>query len=134
MATEAIRRAVKKYDAANTVQFHLKLNVKTDAAIIEKLKSVEKVQTYLKELIAADVNKWNEQDSTIKPCPFFGREVKLEDFVVDEPFTFTDAGFEIRCKHCGIKFREHTSCLPGCDKKADEAAKKKLAARWNKRH
>ena len=56
MATEAIRRAVKKYDAANTVQFHLKLNVKTDAAIIEKLKSVEKVQTYLKELIAADVN------------------------------------------------------------------------------
>ena len=47
---------------------------------------------------------------------------------------FTDAGFEIRCKHCGIKFREHTRCLPGCDKKADEAAKKKLAARWNKRH
>ena len=41
MATEAQRRAVKKYDAANTVQFHLKLNVKTDAAIIEKLKSLQ---------------------------------------------------------------------------------------------
>ena len=57
MATEAQRRAVKKYDAANTVQFHLKLNVNTDAAIIEKLKSVEKVQTYLKELIAADIKR-----------------------------------------------------------------------------
>lgn len=57
MATEAQRRAVKKYDAANTVQFHLKLNVNTDAAIIEKLKSVGKVQTYLKELIEADIKR-----------------------------------------------------------------------------
>lgn len=55
MATEAIRRAVKKYDAANTVQFHLKLNVKTDAEIIEKLKTVENVQGYLKNLVRADI-------------------------------------------------------------------------------
>ena len=55
MATDAIRRAVKKYDAANTVQFHLKLNVNTDADIIEKLKAVPNVQGYLKELIKADI-------------------------------------------------------------------------------
>ena len=55
MATDAIRRAVKKYDAANTVQFHLKLNTKTDAEIIEKLKSVQNVQGYLKDLIKADI-------------------------------------------------------------------------------
>lgn len=57
MATDAIRRAVKKYDAETAVQFHLKLNKKTDAEIIAKLKSVEKVQTYLKELIAADIER-----------------------------------------------------------------------------
>ena len=33
MATEALKRAVKKYDSANTTQFHLKLNNKTDADI-----------------------------------------------------------------------------------------------------
>ena len=55
MATEAQRRAVKKYDASNTVQFHLKLNVNTDAAIIEKLKTVENVQGYLKDLVRADI-------------------------------------------------------------------------------
>ena len=59
MATEAQRRAVKKYDAANTVQFHLKLNVKTDAAIIEKLKTVENVQGYLKDLVRADIERAN---------------------------------------------------------------------------
>lgn len=55
MATEAQRRAVKKYDASNTVQFHLKLNVNTDAEIIEKLKTVENVQGYLKNLVRADI-------------------------------------------------------------------------------
>lgn len=55
MATEAQRRAVKKYDAANTVQFHLKLNVNRDAKIIEKLKTVENVQGYLKDLVRADI-------------------------------------------------------------------------------
>lgn len=71
MATDAIRRAVKKYDAETAVQFHLKLNKKTDAEIIAKLKSVEKVQTYLKELIAADI----EHDKKEIPLPFLVVEV-----------------------------------------------------------
>ena len=57
MATEAIRRAVKKYDAMNTTQVHLKLNKNTDAALIEHLKSKENVQGYIKQLITADMEK-----------------------------------------------------------------------------
>ena len=55
MATDAIRRAVKKYDAKNTVQFHLKLNRNTDAALIEYLQQTGNVQGYIKSLIAADL-------------------------------------------------------------------------------
>lgn len=55
MATDAIRRAVKKYDAKNTVQFHLKLNRRKDAEIIEYLQQSGNVQGYIKELITADL-------------------------------------------------------------------------------
>lgn len=57
MATEAIRRAVRKYDAANTKQVHLKLNRKTDAEIIEHLDKQKNVQGYIKELIRQDMRK-----------------------------------------------------------------------------
>ena len=40
MVTEAQKRAVVKYDAANTTQFRMKLNNSTDADIIEHLKTV----------------------------------------------------------------------------------------------
>ena len=57
MATEAIRRAVRKYDAANTKQVHLKLNRKTDAEIIEHLDKQNNVQGYIKDLIRQDMRK-----------------------------------------------------------------------------
>lgn len=57
MATDARRRAVAKYDAKNTKQYHLKLNLNTDADIIAKLETVGPVQTYLKELIRKDIEK-----------------------------------------------------------------------------
>ena len=42
MATqEALKRAQKKYDENTTVQVKMKLNVKTDRDILEKLESVE---------------------------------------------------------------------------------------------
>ena len=59
MATEAQRRAVRKYDSANTLQVHLKLNVKTDAKIIEHLKQTGNVQGYIKQLIVDDMNRKN---------------------------------------------------------------------------
>jgi len=44
-----------KYDVVNTKHYGLKLNVKTDAKIIEKLSSVPNVQGYIKELIRKDI-------------------------------------------------------------------------------
>ena len=51
MATEAQRRAVRKYDAANTVQVHLKLNLKNDADILEWMSKQKTVQGAIKQLI-----------------------------------------------------------------------------------
>ena len=55
MASEAQRRAVKKYDAANTVQIRLKLNRGTDKDIIDKLEKLENKQGYIKDLIRKDI-------------------------------------------------------------------------------
>lgn len=57
MATEAIRRAVKKYDAKATKQIHLKLNLKTDADILNHLAKQNKVQGYIKGLIREDMKR-----------------------------------------------------------------------------
>ena len=46
-----------RYDRENTIQVKLKLNKKHDADIIRKLESVDKKQTYIKELIRADIRK-----------------------------------------------------------------------------
>lgn len=57
MPTDAQKRAVAKYDAANTVQLKMKLNVKTDADILEKLESVNNKQGYIKDLIRKDIGR-----------------------------------------------------------------------------
>ena len=44
-----------RYDGANTKQIHLKLNLKTDADILEKLEQVESIQGYIKGLIRSDI-------------------------------------------------------------------------------
>lgn len=55
MTTEAQKRAQAKYDAANTKQIKLKLNLKEDADILAKLDSVSNKQGYIKDLIRADI-------------------------------------------------------------------------------
>ena len=57
MATEAQKRAVLKYDAANTTQIHLKLNNKTDADVLAWLTQQENVQGYIKQLIRDDMKR-----------------------------------------------------------------------------
>ena len=60
MATsEAQMRANAKYDAKATMQVKMKLNLTTDADIIEKLSSVDNKQGYIKSLIRADIEKQN---------------------------------------------------------------------------
>lgn len=55
MATESQRKANRKYDKNNTKQLMLKLNLKTDKDILEKLDSVNNKQGYVKNLIREDI-------------------------------------------------------------------------------
>lgn len=60
MATEAQLRAQAKYDAKATVQVKMKLNLKTDTDIIQRLEDVagtEGKQGYIKRLIRQDIDK-----------------------------------------------------------------------------
>lgn len=55
MASDAQKKAVRKYDAEMTVQLKLKLNKGTDSDILKKLESVDNKQGYIKKLIRADI-------------------------------------------------------------------------------
>ena len=55
--TDARRRSNAKYDASHVKYFSLKLNIGTDADIIEKLASVDSMQGYIKRLIRDDIAK-----------------------------------------------------------------------------
>ena len=57
MVSESQKRATAKYDKANTWQLTLKLNLKTDADVIERLRSVDNRQGYIKRLIREDMEK-----------------------------------------------------------------------------
>jgi len=57
MTSEAQKRANAKYDAANTIQVHMKLNKATDADIIERLRTISNVQGYIKDLIRQDMKR-----------------------------------------------------------------------------
>ena len=60
MATEAQKRAVMKYDAANTTQVHLKFNNKTDADILAWMEQQDNVQGAIKQLIRCQIGCQNE--------------------------------------------------------------------------
>ena len=49
------KEADARYDSTHTRQIKLKLNLKTDADILEKLDSVDSKQGYIKELIRKDI-------------------------------------------------------------------------------
>ena len=57
MPTDAQKRAAAKYDAAHTIQVHLKLNVNTDSDILDRIRSQPSVQGYIKSLIRQDIAK-----------------------------------------------------------------------------
>ena len=50
-------KAIAKYDAAHTVQLHLKLNTDTDSDILKQLDKVQSKQGYIKALIREDMRK-----------------------------------------------------------------------------
>lgn len=55
MTSDAQKRANAKYDKANTKGIYLKLNLTTDADIIDYLQSVDNVQGLIKNLIRANI-------------------------------------------------------------------------------
>lgn len=57
MASNTQSKASMKYDKKNTKGLYLKLNLKTDADIIEHLAKQENTQGYIKELIRKDMKK-----------------------------------------------------------------------------
>ena len=57
MTTEAQRKAQRRYDARNTRQVHIKLNVRTDKDVLERLDEVQSKQGYIKRLIREDLAK-----------------------------------------------------------------------------
>ncbi len=57
MATEARRRANQKYDAQNTRQIKMKLNITTDADILQWLDAQENKQGAIKEAIRDKIGK-----------------------------------------------------------------------------
>lgn len=71
MASEAQNRAQKKYDKAHTKGIYLKLNLETDADIIEFLARSENVQGYIKKLIRQQISDYNRLPPSIQ------RDIKL---------------------------------------------------------
>ena len=56
MTSKSQKEAVRRYDKENTRQIILKLNLKTDADILDKLDAVENKQGYIKNLIRQDIS------------------------------------------------------------------------------
>ena len=57
MTSDARKRAVAKYDAQNTKQIKLKLNLRSDHDILERLEEIGNVQGYIKQLIREDIER-----------------------------------------------------------------------------
>ena len=64
--TEAKRAAIQRYDAANTKQIKLKLNINTDYDLISWLERIDNVQGYIKALVNRDRKMPPHLDSEIE--------------------------------------------------------------------
>lgn len=53
--TEAQRKASKKYNEKNTKIYPIKVNLKTEKDIYDKLENVDNVNGYIKQLIRSDI-------------------------------------------------------------------------------
>lgn len=60
MATEAQKKAQAKYDARTAKYISLKLNIKTDADLIDLLSKQQNVQGFIKDLIRKELKNRGE--------------------------------------------------------------------------
>lgn len=63
MTSEALRKAISKYDKNNTKQFNLKLNKKTDKDILDCLEQVKNKQGFIKEALRDYIAKNKKIDN-----------------------------------------------------------------------
>lgn len=57
MASDAKAKWIAEYDRTHTRQIKLKLNLKTDADILQQLDTVDSIQGYIKRLIREDIGR-----------------------------------------------------------------------------
>jgi len=55
--SNAVKKAVRKYDKANITGLYIKLHKAKDKDIIDKLATVDSKQGYIKQCIREDLNK-----------------------------------------------------------------------------
>ena len=99
--TDAKRKAIAKYDAANTRQYHMKLNKVTDAEIIQHLDRQPNVQGYLKSLILADLHERDDIEQAMERVEESARKAAEKCAEVNLTFPAED-GYrdEEACKIC----------------------------------
>ena len=70
----------------------------------------------------------------LKPCPFCGGKADFKLVEVDEPVTFFDLFYCVRCSDCGFQFGyAHISRLPQFCEDEVRQAKSILEKKWNRR-
>ena len=79
---EFYTRPDARYDATHTTQIKLKLNLTTDADILERLNEVGNKQGYIKQLIRDDIAKNPAEKSEAVTCPA-GKRSENETFFPD---------------------------------------------------
>ena len=57
MATEAQKRAKRKYDSLRTTQFVFRLRLNQDADVIDRLNNVPSKTEYLRRLVREDMSR-----------------------------------------------------------------------------
>lgn len=107
-ASEALKRAVRKYEKENIRQIKFNLSLKYDLDVIEKLDSVQNKQGYIKSLIRADIARANsgkkeeEKDMSIydfvqdlfNSCPVTPEKMDLDTARIDLA-NFASEGWEM---------------------------------------
>ena len=110
MATSKARKAAtRRYDEKNTRQIMLKLNLKTDADILEKLDSVENRQGYIKELIRRDICGDNQKSNIPQMLLRYGDSIRFRCFVGDTEYEFRNLHIEMLKKTTDIEMLEETT-------------------------
>lgn len=86
--------ATAAYDRDNTTRFNLKLNNRTDADIIRRIREQESIQGYIKQLIRKDMEEEKNMTSRLYYRGSMVSSTVLEDMIANQMETADDELFE----------------------------------------